>query len=115
MNSATRALLNLQSLEFAEAQPEHALVVGGGLSGAVSKLRARVSKQTLLRYDSRKRRYGAHSVVPMKRGICTGCRVAVSRATRKAAEQGLVECEHCGRLLYSTSHHRPLRLEVWAT
>lgn len=112
MNNTTRALLSLQALEFTETATS--TKAPSRLARAVSRLRGRVSKQILSRYDSRKRRYGANSVVPLKRGICTGCQVSVSRKTRTSSEKGLVECEHCGRLVYSTGRHRPLNLEVWA-
>lgn len=114
MKSGTKHILQLQSLEFAingfagrEKSREEKLE-------AIEKYRRKVSIQDLRRYDSRKRKFGSESIVPLQGNLCSGCRVTVSRATQRLAQAGsIAECEHCGRLLYEPSRrHKPLKMSM---
>jgi predicted nucleic acid-binding Zn-ribbon protein len=68
----------------------------------------------LEQYDFRKKRYGSKSVVPVKDGACSGCHVALSTHTQEIAKDHVVECEHCGRLLYNAERRKRLKLEIVA-
>ena len=113
VHSRTKALLNLQTLEFSQDRQRR-----NGMSGrriaSIKRLRADLSIQVLREYDFRKQRYGSRCVVPIERGICTGCQVTPSLQTNRAAQYQIVECEHCGRLLYNPERHRRLKIEVCA-
>jgi predicted nucleic acid-binding Zn-ribbon protein len=113
MNFKTKTLLNLQSLEFTpEEVPKNK--VHERLFRTIRRLRSGLSMQVLREYDFRKKRYGSRCVVPVRNGICTGCQIALSVRTRRMAKFRIMECEHCGRLLYNSERCRPLRLEVRA-
>ena len=79
---------------------------------AIRRLRARVSAQVLKEYDIRKRRYGASSVVAIEGDICTGCQVHLSLKTQRQARYRVIECEHCGRLIYNPSRCQRLCIEI---
>jgi predicted nucleic acid-binding Zn-ribbon protein len=110
MIAKAKMLLNLQSLEFGQT--------GNGTSPThlktIDKLRSDLSIQTLRHYDIKKQRYGESSLVPIVHGHCSGCNVNLSLRTLRASSTGVVECEHCGRLLYSASRHKRLFIEVVA-
>ena len=110
MDTNTRALLNLQSMEFPQRQPPHR---GAANQTRMRMVRKDIAIQVLREYETRKRRYGSTSLVPIRQDACTGCQVAVSLRTRLRARSKITECEHCARLLYSPMRkHRPVRIEV---
>ena len=106
MNTTTRTLLNLQALEFEPPRQSPADPEPGIFWPAIQRLRSRVTTQVLREYDTRKRRYGAHSLVPIHEDSCTGCQVRLSVKTRRLALERVTECEHCARLLYNPSRPR---------
>lgn len=113
MNAKTKALVNLQELEFSpvtQGEPSQEDPV----SRSIEKLRSSLSIQVLREYDFRKQRYGAHCVVPLQNGMCTGCNVMLSLRTQRLARYHVIECEHCGRLLYNPERRRKLCIEVCA-
>jgi predicted nucleic acid-binding Zn-ribbon protein len=117
MNATTKTLLSLQALEFPPRPEErrgHSEAGDGRALRAIQRLRGRLSAQLLHEYDYRKLHFGAHSVVPVDEGCCSGCRVVLSRRTLRLAQGRLTECEHCGRLVYNLMRHRRLRLEFCA-
>ncbi len=110
MNASAKALVNLQALEFAPVE-EHQQVVADETT--IRRLRARISGDLLRKNEIRKPRYGATSVVPVRRGTCSGCQISVSLRTRRSADQAITECEHCARLVYASSPRRKrLRIEI---
>lgn len=112
MNTGTKNLLSLQSMEFVELRGRGRRKTIEEKTSAIKKLRNRLTSQVLHNYDVRKRRFGADSVVPVNASVCSGCHIAVSLHTwRQAQAETVVECEHCARLVYSPTKHRtPLRL-----
>lgn len=83
--------------EIAAAQPELEAA-----KAAAQKCRAVIDPALLKKYDSVK----THHTAPMARvenNQCGGCNMSLPMATvkRVAAGTGLVECENCGRILYS--------------
>jgi predicted nucleic acid-binding Zn-ribbon protein len=110
MDTAAKTLVDLQSMEFPQSVEQQQDVA---FQTRLRRLRSRLTGDILHKYETRKRRYGATSVVPVRRGICTGCQVALCLKTRRNVDHGVTECEHCGRLLYSSStRRRKLRLEI---
>ena len=114
MNKTTRTLLNLQALEF---EPPRATPVDPDTPPifwpAIQRLRSRVTAQVLREYDTRKRRFGAQSIVPIRKDSCTGCQVRLSVKTQRLARERVTECEHCARLIYNPSRSRQrLMLEL---
>jgi len=112
LNAMTRALLNLQTLEFEPRPPIRRTRTARAGVPRIQRLRSRVSAQVLREYDSRKRRYGARSLVPIRKDSCTGCQVRLSLRTRRRALERVTECEHCARLLYNPSRRRRLVMEI---
>jgi len=68
---------------------------------AREKIAERISPSLLARYENLRRSF-PDPVVPIKDGICTGCKLRVSGHTieraRNTAE--IVTCENCSRILY---------------
>lgn len=114
MNTNTKALLNLQSLEFNEAERQKEESVTQIFIESIKRLRSALSIQVLEKYDFRKQRYGSNSVVPVKDGACSGCHVELSSRTIRIAQNHIVECEHCGRLLYNPERRRRVKMEIVA-
>ena len=118
MNTTTKTLLSLQTLEFQPGFEERRSSDSGTGNGkahkAIQRLRGRLSMQILHEYDYRKVRFGAQSVVPVETECCSGCQVVLSRRTLRLAQGRLTECEHCGRLVYSLMRYHRLRLEFCA-
>ena len=114
MNATTRTLLRLQSCEFRgnghvlRGKEKHEM------GAAVHRLRSRLSVQVLHEYDYRKRRFGKESVVPVEDSICSGCHIILSQQTLRLSYGRLIECEHCGRLVYNPGRRRRMHLEVCA-
>ncbi len=114
MNTATRTLLSLQSCEFSPDGMAQAGRNPKDLTSEIQKLRRRLSIQLLHEYDLRKQHFGSDSVVAVEHGLCTGCHVRVSQRTTRLAQDRLTECEHCGRLLFSTERRKRIHLEICA-
>ncbi|MFP4379823.1 MAG: hypothetical protein ACLFUS_04895 [Candidatus Sumerlaeia bacterium] len=110
MNSKAKKLLSLQSLEFDEDKKNG----NNSREKTIEKLRSAVSAQTLHNYDIKKKRYGSNSVVAIENGHCSGCNVSLSLKTVRESNSHVVECEHCGRLLYNPKRHKRLVIEVAA-
>ena len=51
------------------------------------------------RYLKMHRRHGISTVVPMERGICTGCHMR-QPSRPNLVEEDIYECQNCGRFLY---------------
>ncbi|MBN1868357.1 hypothetical protein JW916_13810 [Candidatus Sumerlaeota bacterium] len=113
MNATTQALLDLQVLEFAKETRNRIRRRRERACRAVARLRRRIPIQVLREYDTRKRRFGSNSLVPVEGDICSGCRVALSRRTLHDSSVRPTECEHCARLLYNPTRRRRLRLEIY--
>lgn len=83
--------------EIAAAQPEV-----DAASAVAAKLRSAVDPLLLKKYDGIKR-YHAAPVAKVENNQCGGCNMSLPTATikRVAAGTALVECENCGRILYT--------------
>lgn len=114
INSSTRALLSLQSYEFTPEGRAQREKRNGKASAKIRKLRSYLPIQILREYDHRKHHFGAGSVVPVENGICSGCRVVLSQQTLRISYHSLIECEHCGRLVYNKARPRRVCFEVCA-
>lgn len=110
MNDKAKALVNLQNLEFSLEQGKQQPV--SKQTAAIKRLRAHISSDLLSQYDTRKRRYGASSVVPVQGNLCSGCRISLSLGTRQRAYASVTECEHCARLVYNPARKRRLKIEI---
>jgi predicted nucleic acid-binding Zn-ribbon protein len=113
-NTSAKTLLNLQSLEFTSEPAVEKQERANVFIESIHRLRSSLSIQVLEQYDFRKQRYGSNSVVPVKDGACSGCHVALSTHTQDIAKDHVVECEHCGRLLYNPERRRRVKLEIVA-
>ena len=83
--------------EIAAAQPEI-----NAAKAVVEQRKAKVDPALLKRYAAVK----THHAVPMatvENAQCSGCRMSLPTAIVKkvASGSGIVECENCGRILYS--------------
>lgn len=105
MNSRAQALVDLQSLEFSGKQPK-------GKSGRMEKLRGGAGRTLLAKYEIRKKNFGSRSIVPIHGNCCSGCWIMQSQQTRLRAHDQVLECDHCGRLLYNPSKRKLLRTEI---
>ena len=114
MNTSTKHLLSLQACEFSPEIGRSADTADTRIMARIRKLRGRLSVQVLRQYDHRKVHFGPTSLVPVEDGICSGCRIYLSRRTLRTAFYRPVECEHCGRLVYNSERRRKMRLEICA-
>jgi predicted nucleic acid-binding Zn-ribbon protein len=105
MENSIKQLVHLQNLEFRANGSRRKLT-------EIAHLRSDIAEQILRKYDTRKRRYGARSVVPIEGVVCSGCQMALSLGTRRRAHQQLTECEHCARLLYNPTRIQRIRAEI---
>lgn len=65
------------------------------------QLAAEISPQALVLYERLRRTQGGPAVARVVNNTCSGCHLEVPLLTRKAAlGEALVQCEHCGRILY---------------
>lgn len=73
----------------------------GALDEKIEELKGRLGPQVRARYGRLNRR-GMRVVVPVLKGICYGCFVAVPTAVASEAERNvqLDVCQNCGRFLY---------------
>ena len=113
-NTNARSLLNLQTLEFTNEQAVEKQERTNVFIESIRRLRSSLSIQVLEQYDFRKQRYGSNSVVAVKDGACSGCHVELSVRTQSIAKEHVVECEHCGRLLYNPERRKRVKLEIVA-
>jgi len=84
--------LNLRK-ELAEVENSRAALAEG------------VEEQALARYERLQKSKGGNAIVGIERGVCGGCHMRLSRqlVVDCRAEQALVNCLNCGRLLYYTA------------
>jgi predicted nucleic acid-binding Zn-ribbon protein len=69
-----------------------------------NELAAVVEETTLARYERMAKSKGENVIVGIERGVCGGCHMRLSRQTvvECRAEQNIVNCINCGRILYYT-------------
>jgi predicted nucleic acid-binding Zn-ribbon protein len=65
----------------------------------IKRLRQSLSPILIRKYELANRRFGGGCVVPMERGICSGCYM-MQPASLPEIDEDVHECTHCGRLLY---------------
>ncbi len=71
------------------------------LRASRQQLAAEISPQALVLYERLRRTQGGPAVARVVNNACSGCHLEVPLLTRKAAlGEALVQCEHCGRILY---------------
>jgi predicted nucleic acid-binding Zn-ribbon protein len=75
-----------------------------GLESDRSSLADAVEPGIRSKYERLFKQKGQHVVVGIQHGVCAGCHMQLSRATVVAcqAEQEIVTCTNCGRILYYT-------------
>ncbi len=80
------------------AETEQALAAA---QAARQELAKKISPSLLARYENLRRSF-PNPVVPIKNGICTGCKLRVSGHTIERARNTdeIVTCENCSRILY---------------
>jgi hypothetical protein len=76
----------------------------GELESNRSDLAAAVEESVRLRYERLLRSKGQNVIVGIQHGVCGGCHMQLSRQTVVScqAEQALITCPNCGRILYYT-------------
>jgi predicted nucleic acid-binding Zn-ribbon protein len=81
----------------------HELKTQGTAAALTRREEARLLQSLTLdiqrRYSNLSKRFEASAVVPLERGICTGCYMR-QPADLKEIGEDIHECQHCGRLLY---------------
>lgn len=105
MNSRAQALVNLHLLEYSGKELT-------SKAGRIRALRIDAGHTLLAKYETRKKYYGAGSVVPLHGNCCSGCWVAQSQQTRLRAHDQVLECDHCGRLLYDPAKRNVLKVVI---
>ncbi|MBI1293137.1 hypothetical protein GC173_18170 [bacterium] len=78
-----------------------------GTEGSVSPSRASeefrllqsIPPELQKRYLRVQKRHSISAVVPVERGVCTGCHMRQPPMVTEVAEE-VYECQHCSRLLY---------------
>ena len=66
-----------------------------------ARLLQAINATAMRKYAIANRRFGAGSVVPMDRGVCSGCYM-VQPASLPELDEDIHQCTHCGRLIYDT-------------
>lgn len=105
MENSIKKLVHLQTLEFKANGSRRKQT-------EIKNLRLDIAEPILRKYDTRKRRYGARSVVPIEGVVCSGCQMALTLGTRRRAHQQITECEHCARLVYNPTRIQRIRAEI---
>lgn len=105
MDSKTKTLVDLQSLEFSGNEPKNK-------TRQMETLRKNADHSLLAKYEIRKRQYGGRSIVPMRGNCCSGCWLQQSQQTRSRAHSQVLECDHCGRLLFDPTKRKHLKIEI---
>lgn len=93
MISPLAALLRLHEINVSSPRPD------GPRSAEVQRLLLALTPELHQKYLNNYLRHGSMAVVPVERGACTGC---YTRQPRQPyyVDDGVLECQHCGRLLY---------------
>jgi predicted nucleic acid-binding Zn-ribbon protein len=76
----------------------------GQLEANREELASAVDESTRSRYQRLFKQKGQNVVVGIQHGVCGGCHMQLSRSTVVTcqAEQEIVTCTNCGRILYYT-------------
>jgi mannitol/fructose-specific phosphotransferase system IIA component (Ntr-type) len=103
MKHVLNNLIQLQELNFAHAEQETANPESQlkQLESAIQELSEKLPAEVFSRYQQLQKRFPL-AVVPVARGCCAGCGLAVPVALVndvRAAKQ-IYACPHCGRFLY---------------
>ncbi len=103
MNNLLNQLIQLQELTFAkeEQKASGSKLPLAQLEKAITRLRAQLPVEVADRYDRLQQRYPL-AVVPLTRGSCSRCGLAVPAQVVNVTKAGetLQNCPHCGRYLY---------------
>jgi predicted nucleic acid-binding Zn-ribbon protein len=110
MNKSVQTLLRLEGLVLTRKALELAgnKITNGSfevLGEEIEKLRRQLPPPVLSLYDRLARRY--HDPVSMLiEGVCEGCRQKVSKllAVLNDRSHKVLQCEHCGRLIFPRKH-----------
>ncbi|MCC6545836.1 hypothetical protein IT570_01615 [Candidatus Sumerlaeota bacterium] len=86
-------------IRFHELQVDAFTPVGSKLPQEALRLQQAMSPTLQQYYPRLFQRYGSTAVVPLRRGICTGCHVRHPAGASKLAE-GVSQCQNCNRLVY---------------
>lgn len=88
--------------EVCEKEKEEAAKALASKTTELEKLATEVDGELMKRYLRAKQHNGANPVVPVRDSKCSGCNMSLPTAALKRirAEDGIVECENCGRILY---------------
>jgi|SRR5690348_15143345 len=94
LNELLQNLIQLQALEFSEAEDKDAEV-------AITELRAKIPSQILGHYD-RLVAKGKKGITMVRDQVCTGChmRVPIGGIISLKHGEDIQLCESCGRYLY---------------
>jgi len=103
MKNLLNQLIQLQELNFAKEEQQAATTKMplAQLEKSITKLRAQLPAEIADRYDRLLQR-NSLAVVPLARGNCSRCGLAVPAAVVNAVKAGeqLQYCPHCGRFLF---------------
>jgi|GEM_PF-1941316 predicted nucleic acid-binding Zn-ribbon protein len=109
MNKTLELLLQLEGLVLLKkglhlAGPRIQVMGLEGLGEKIQELRRQVPGKVLSLHDKLARQY-ADPLTALVNGVCQGCHQKISHGLhcQTASPQRLLQCEHCGRLLYVQS------------
>jgi predicted nucleic acid-binding Zn-ribbon protein len=92
MISPLAALLRLHEIETEENQT-------ASNEDNPERLIQAIEPRAMMKYRKMRNRYGTRAVVPVERGVCTGCHMRQPNMVQELDEE-ISECQNCGRLLY---------------
>ncbi|HKS03900.1 MAG TPA: C4-type zinc ribbon domain-containing protein, partial [Chthoniobacterales bacterium] len=96
-DAVSRQLADLETKSKAlEAQQQN-------LEAERKKLAAQIDEDLLDQFERLFNSKGDAAIVAVEHGVCTGCHMKVTTATASQVKAGkeIVNCEQCGRILYS--------------
>jgi predicted nucleic acid-binding Zn-ribbon protein len=89
------ALVRLHELKHASAAEWSSRV-----DREMARCESEISPEIMKRYQIMEERYGKTALVPLKKGICTGCYLHQPKSGGIELSNQLYQCHYCGRLLY---------------
>ena len=100
VHEVVRHLMELSSLEIRLTSMKQDGEQTTSITALIESLRGNIPVGVLIGHD-RMRSHGRYSVAEVRRGVCSGCHIALGIGNVAAVRRGeLRNCGNCGRYLY---------------
>ncbi|MEO8377368.1 MAG: hypothetical protein ABI579_06830 [Candidatus Sumerlaeota bacterium] len=86
-------------IRFHEIQSDGVVRPEGSLPAEALRLQQVLTPTLQQHYEKLFARYGSTAVLPLRRGICTGCHMRHPAGAHRLAE-AISQCQNCHRLVY---------------